>query len=66
MLKQGDTLDDRSGFTLEEGDENGRAILTDGWGIHYVTDENSQIQYVGDNPISAEVEYLLPEFGLED
>ena len=66
MLKQGDTLSDRSDLTLVEGDEDGRAIHQDKWGIQYVTDENSQLQYVGHNAINAEVEYSLPQYGLED
>lgn len=66
LLQPGDTLDDRSSLNLVEGDEGGRAILSDRWGVLYVTDESNQVQYVGDNPINAEIEYSLPSFSLED
>ena len=60
MFKAGDALVDRSAFNLVEGDEDGRAILSDQWGIFYVTDEQGILQYVGGNELSAEIEFQLP------
>jgi hypothetical protein len=65
-LQQGDTLPDRSSFTLLEEDESGRALLADGWGVQYVVDECNQLQYVGTNAITAEVTFLMPQFDLMD
>ena len=63
-MSPGDLLTDRSSLTPIEGDGDGCAILTDQWGVLYVTDESNQVQYVGHNALSAEAEYMLLQFGL--
>jgi hypothetical protein len=66
FLQGGDTLTSREGFTLKQGDGDGRAILTDEWGVQYVVDEQNQLEYVGTNAITAEVTFLMPQFDLMD
>lgn len=66
FLQRGDMIPDRSPYHLVQGEQDGRAILTGGWGDLYVVDEDNCLQYVGPNAISAEVQFLMPQFGLED
>jgi hypothetical protein len=64
MLKPGDSIEDRSAFNLVEEGPDGSAILSDQWGVFYVTNENSEVQYVGDNELRAEIEFVLSQLDL--
>lgn len=64
MLKPGDSVNDRSAFKLVEEGPNGSAILSDQWGVFYVTNENNEVQYVGDDELRAEIEFMLTQLDL--
>ncbi len=66
MLKPGDSINDRSTFHLVEEGSEGCAILSDQWGVFYVTNENNEVQYVGDNELRAEIEFVLLQLDLEE
>jgi hypothetical protein len=64
MLKPGDSINDRSAFNLVEEGSEGCAILSDQWGVFYVTNENNEVQFVGDNALRAEIEFVLLQLDL--
>jgi hypothetical protein len=48
---------------VEEGPA-GCAILSDQWGVFYVTNENNEVRYVGDNKLRAEIQFVLSQLDL--
>jgi hypothetical protein len=48
---------------VEEGPE-GCAILSDQWGVFYVTNKNNEVQFVGDNRLCAEIGFVLLQLDL--